>query len=407
MNYLKYAGLFVAILFGIFVGIFVGIYTIALIAVVVFTSTVGKVFAHTTINIAFTITAIALTITAVIISKKIIKSNGRVMTFSEIVKYALSFSIVSAMVWVITGLLLGVLLPDGPSLPFDRYILEFSKAIVVILIPTLITMFLVNIYFKYRYKDGLKSTQVQEQKKQELEKFKRQRLTSIILFVIFVYGCVRYILGTVKIGSVVPTWFALYTIPYFIYLVISLIIVYFRYKKILFLNIIAILATGLVIGSNVWLNMNGFCYKTKTFTSDKAAMIDEAVAGFIYYRCKYEKYYFRKEMGLEEKECSVSFKSIKEELPHCFTENRPDKCVGEITYLNFKSGDTVKEKMLIYAVGRPQCVNYWRSCNFFDYVLYGRGYSIRSGLSNDYSISSTGRIDVYIFNSCGKYIHYS
>jgi hypothetical protein len=239
----------------------------------------------------------------------------------------------------------------------------------------------------------LKNTKDCEEKDRE---YKKKRLTSIILFVIFIFGCVLPTSGSVKMVGLI--FFALYAPLYLVYVVISLIVVYFCYRKILVLNIIVLSVIVVLLG----LDATGFCHETKSFTPNKVAMIDEAVAGHISYRCNHEEY-IRKKMGLEEKECSVSFNSIKEEAPHCFTKDRTDECVGDITYFDFKSGDIVKKNMMIYTI-HVTCADYWSSCNFFGYALNGKGYSVSSGLGADYDM---GRPAVYIFNSCGKEIRFA
>ena len=233
----------------------------------------------------------------------------------------------------------------------------------------------------------MKNTKDCEEKDRE---YKKKRLTSIILFVIFIFGCILDISENIKTGYNGFGTFVLYVVPYFIYLVISLIVVYLCYRKILTLNIIAILIMAII----VWLNATGFCYKTMSFVSpNKATIIDEAMDLRIEYKCRDEKY-TRKKMGLEEKECSVSFNSIKEEAPHCFTENRPDKCVGEITHFDERIGDIVKKEMVIYEI-YERCGG-WGKCNFFDYVIGGKGYDIRSALGIDYMGIP------YVWTSCGK-----
>ena len=340
MNYLKYTGLF----FVIFLGIFVVI--VAIFSFVIFN------FA----NERFAIFAIAALYIIALIIIMIVKSNNRVMTFGEIIKYALSFSIPMIIIFITPFIHSG----------------EYTRIFITILLPTLISMFLVNIYFKIRYKNGLESTQAEPKNR----KLNRQIVVSIVLFIIFVFGCVLYILESVKTGDGRFIGLGLFIIPYFIYLVISLIVVYFCYKKVLILNIIAILIIAILMG----LNATGFCYKTKSFVPNKVAIIDNAMVGHIEYKCKGEKY-FREKMGLEEKECSVSFKSIKEEAPHCFTENRPDECRGDITHFDKKGGSIIKGKMLIYRVNEACFREPYGGCNFFDYILSGKRYYIWSELS--------------------------
>ncbi|MDR0468039.1 MAG: hypothetical protein LBG67_04225 [Campylobacteraceae bacterium] len=385
MNYFRYTNLFFWIFCGIFVAVFAALSIVDKSSLGYFVNFVAYLqpLVSDNISVRFSISpadiinvsnmslidviivitlVVALFIASIIISNKIIKSNSRVMTFSEIVKYALCFSIVTAMVNMTIKLLLT---PVGmlKVLPFTMYILVFCKMVVIILVPIQITMFLVNKYFKNRYKNGLKSIQEDKPKNGE---FRGQLLTSTILFMVFICGCMLYILASEVIEyqtSIISFnqyyWLSIsfsellntYIIPYFIYLVISLVVVYFAYRKMLFLNIIALLVIVTIIG----LKMNGFCYKTKSFmNSNKAAIIDKAIALHIKSVCNHEKD-VRKEMGLEEKECSISLESIKEEAPHCFTKDRPDECKGDITYFNGYSGfggsiEVVKESIVIYKV---------------------------------------------------------
>ena len=441
MNYFRYTNLFFWIFCGIFVAVFAALSIVDKYSLGYFVDFVtylkslvdddisGRFSSPRTIspadlinvsNMSFTdviivvILVVALFIASVIISNKIIKSNSRVMTSGEIIKYALCFSIVTAMVNMTIKLLLT---PVGmlKVLPFTMYILIFCKMVVITLVPILISMFLVNKYFKVRYKNGLKSIQKDEPKDRE---FKGQLLTSIILFMVFICGCMLYILASEVIEyqtSIISFnqsfnqyyWLSIffskllniYIIPYFIYLVISLVVVYFAYRKILFLNIIALLVIVTIIG----LNMNGFCYKTKSFmNSNKAAIIDKAIVLRIESVCNHEKD-VRKEMGLEEKECTISLESVKEEAPHCFTKDRPDECKGDITYFNGYSGfggsiEVVKESIVIYRVNEISRRYY--SC-FFNNAIKGKAYSVETGIpiSRPFGTSRGGE---YFFNSCGE-----
>jgi hypothetical protein len=244
----------------------------------------------------------------------------------------------------------------------------------------------------------LESTQTDKLKNIELKEFKRQRVLSIVLFIVFIFGCILNISGNTKTGYNGFGTFVLYVVPYFIYLVVSLIVVYFCYRKILVLSIIALLVIGLLAS----LNATGFCYKTMSFVSpNKATIIDKAIALYVEDRCNHEKYII-KNMGLEEKECSVSFNSIKEEAPHCFTKDRPDKCVGDITYLDFESGDIVKKEMVIYEMYETcsELSGRWKNCNFFDYALDGKIYDISGALDIGYMGIP------YVWTSCGKKVRF-
>ncbi|MDR0467992.1 MAG: hypothetical protein LBG67_03990, partial [Campylobacteraceae bacterium] len=137
MNYFKYTGLFVAILFGIFATIFA-------IPIFVIVNFANEILANIAIVTLFISPIIALIITSTTVSNMIIKSNGRVMTFGEIIKYTLCFSIVTAIVLII----ILIILLDNLILSFGERILVTGGVVIAILFSTLITMFLVNIYFK-------------------------------------------------------------------------------------------------------------------------------------------------------------------------------------------------------------------------------------------------------------------
>jgi hypothetical protein len=124
--------LFVVIFFGIFCPIFVII------------GGYGILFA----------TAIASVIATFIVSNMIIKSNGRVLTFNEIVKYVLCFYIITAMIMAIVAFIIVTGLIGSSPKSFGYYIDVFCGAVNITLLSTLIPMFLVNMYFKNRYRNG-------------------------------------------------------------------------------------------------------------------------------------------------------------------------------------------------------------------------------------------------------------
>ncbi|MDR0467567.1 MAG: hypothetical protein LBG67_01805 [Campylobacteraceae bacterium] len=103
MNYFKYAGLFVAILFWIFVVI------VAIFSFVIF-NFANEILANIAIVTLFISPIVALVITSATVSNMIIKSNGRVMTFGEedlfkkeiIFKKHFNFSKVSFFVFLIS-----------------------------------------------------------------------------------------------------------------------------------------------------------------------------------------------------------------------------------------------------------------------------------------------------------------
>ncbi|MDR0467332.1 MAG: DUF5625 family protein [Campylobacteraceae bacterium] len=125
MSYLKYTSLFSVIFLGLFA------------------------IGYTTVSIDVVVT-IASFISALIVSNMIIKSNSRVMTFSEIIKYTLCFSIVTAVVMVSVEFIMVTtgLVISSKFQSFYGYIIEFVGLVSLILIFTLISMFLVNRYFE-------------------------------------------------------------------------------------------------------------------------------------------------------------------------------------------------------------------------------------------------------------------
>ena len=137
MNYLKYTSLFVAIFFVIllFLGVTISGDSDTVIAV---------------------IAVIALAVATTVVSVMIIKSNNRVMTLIEIIKYVLSFSIVTAMTMIVAVFIfITIGLTTNPNLQsFGNYIFAFCNVVIVILLLALIPMFLINIYFKIKYKNG-------------------------------------------------------------------------------------------------------------------------------------------------------------------------------------------------------------------------------------------------------------
>jgi len=135
MSYLKYTALFVFVFFGM---CFAGI------------NIVGG-------NTPALIIFIASVIASIAIANIIIKLNSRVMILKEITKYTLCFSVVIAMIMISVAFIMVMIvgLADDPDYQsFGGYIAEFVGLVIFIFFPILIIMFLVNMYFKNRYKNG-------------------------------------------------------------------------------------------------------------------------------------------------------------------------------------------------------------------------------------------------------------
>ncbi|MDR0467578.1 MAG: hypothetical protein LBG67_01860 [Campylobacteraceae bacterium] len=141
MNYLKYTGLFFAIFFVL--------------------SSVGVAV----VGGSDIVVVITLVITSVIIADMIIKSNNRVMTSSEIVKYTLCFSIATVMVAMV---LFATLLSENYGLSHyfatSHLFIGVVIVVIIVLLPVSISMFLVNKYFKNKYKNGYINTPVLQKK---------------------------------------------------------------------------------------------------------------------------------------------------------------------------------------------------------------------------------------------------
>ncbi|MDR0467853.1 MAG: hypothetical protein LBG67_03290 [Campylobacteraceae bacterium] len=129
MNYLKYTGLF-GVCFVIFFVIGFGI--------------VGVCTQNSNINpigIVFTLVPfIALFVASIIVSITIIVSNGRAMTFGEIIIYFLCFFMVVTIIPIVISISIKIMIIHT----------TIGKIIVLLI---LIPMFLVNIFFKIKYKN--------------------------------------------------------------------------------------------------------------------------------------------------------------------------------------------------------------------------------------------------------------
>ena len=124
MNYFKYAGLFFVIFFvlgsiGVAVAGVIGI-------------------------------AISLCISVAIVTNKIIKSNNRVMTFIEVIKYTLCFAVVAT---IVPAILFSIALFVRDGVLFDNNIM-FMYLFIVALPMAFVSMFVTNVYSKSRYEDG-------------------------------------------------------------------------------------------------------------------------------------------------------------------------------------------------------------------------------------------------------------
>jgi hypothetical protein len=88
------------------------------------------------------------------------------------------------------------------------------------------------------------------------------------------------------------------------------------------------------------------------------------------------------------KECSISFESIKQEAPQCFTDKRENNCKGTVTHFDKKANSVVKKEIYVYSYGE-----YGHGIfSSFEYLRY----SIGSGLD-----MSEDRDNIPIMGCCG------
>jgi hypothetical protein len=150
-----------------------------------------------------------------------------------------------------------------------------------------------------------------------------------------------------------------------------------------------------------WLTLQytGFCFQEMRYVS-KNEMIDKALNEFVRDNCIYEYNYKNniKNIALSNdqinealNQCSISLESLRKEAPQCFTDDRPDKCKGDITYFNWYAG---VEKV----IKRKDAVVYEYSSYFYNaiskypilfhvgsWLAYTDGYFV-NGCNKDYCI---------------------
>ncbi|MDR2080502.1 MAG: hypothetical protein LBP54_01240 [Campylobacteraceae bacterium] len=224
------------------------------------------------------------------------------------------------------------------------------------------------------------------------------------LFAICMILLVNFIIALYLGGNRVGDWYNLIEIVqallffffmfflfiYIPYILFSTIFVYFKYKNIIYINIIsiAILCTFYILYTT------GFCFQEMRYLR-KAELIDTMLNFYINIGCNSEYKSKHGDIVYKDakhkdiiKECSVSLESIKQEAPQCFTDKRPNKCRGTVTHFDKKTNSVIKKEIYIYGYSKSG----HGSFSSYEYIRY----SISSGLD-----MSEDRDNISIMGCCG------
>jgi hypothetical protein len=219
---------------------------------------------------------------------------------------------------------------------------------------------------------------------------------SIVLFIIF-------IVLTVAVASV---WFEISAVRNVFFLILTLFVIFIYYPFYLIFLMAAICRSiirrkidglnttvFLILTLLITLQYTGFCFEQMRYVG-KNEMIDKALDTFIKMNCVYEykgKNSIERNVSLNDKqlhdatsECTVSLETLKKEAPQCFTDNRPNRCEGNITYYDSHEQKIVNRNAVVYSY----------SLYFYGFFnSYPVLFSVWSFLAN---------YDGYFVNGCNK-----
>ncbi|MDR2081986.1 MAG: hypothetical protein LBP54_08925 [Campylobacteraceae bacterium] len=180
---------------------------------------------------------------------------------------------------------------------------------------------------------------------------------------------------------------------YILHILFSTIFIYLKYKKIIYVNVVSII----LLGAFYILYTTGFCFKEMRYFS-KAELTDIVTDMYANYNC-FEEYkskhsnvtYTSKLQEIANKECSISFESIKREAPQCFTNKRPNKCKGTITYFDKEMNSLVKKEVYIYEISGRGDRGGFISYEYLRYFI-SSGLDMRDNRDNSLLIGCCGTV---------------